>query len=66
MSVSLISNIFNIQKNFLYHELSLYVLFPSKKLVGKYLSKSFEKKPSIEIIVDETEIFVDRATSMKT
>ena len=48
------------------HELALYFPFPSRKLVRKYLPKSFEKYPATRIIIDGTEIFVERATSMKT
>ena len=44
----------------------LYFPFPSQKLVRKYLPKSFEKYPTTRIIIDGTEIFVERATSMKT
>ena len=48
------------------HELTLYFPFPSRKLVRKYLPKSFEKYPATRTIIDGTEIFVERATSMKT
>ena len=50
----------------MYHELPLYFSFPSQKLLRKYLPKSLEKYPTTQIIVDEAEIFVKRATSMKT
>ena len=52
--------------NFLYHQLPLYFPFPPQKLGRKYLPKSFEKYPTTQIIIDGTEIFVERATSMKT
>ena len=55
VSVSLISKTFTTWINFLYHELPLYFPFPSK---------SFEKYPTK--IIDGTEIFFERATSMKT
>ena len=32
----------------------------------KYLPKSFDKYPTTRIIIDGTEILVERATSMKT
>ena len=64
-SVSLISKTFTTWINFLYHELPLYFPFPSQKLVRKYLPKSFEKYPTTKII-DGTEIFFERATSIKT
>ena len=32
----------------------------------KYLPKSFEKYPVTQILIDGTEIFVERTTSMKT
>ena len=66
VSVSLISKTFTTWINFLYHELPLYFPFPSQKLVRKYLPKIFEKYPTTRIIIDGTEIFVERATSVKT
>ena len=47
------------------HKLLSYFPFPSQKLVRKYLPKSFEKYPTTQIIIDGTETFVKRATSMK-
>ena len=66
LPVPLISKTFTTWKNFLYHELPLYFLFPSQKLVRKYLLKSYDKYPTTRIIVDGDEIFVERATSRKT
>ena len=66
MSVSFISKTFTTWIIFLYHELPLYFPFPLKKLLRKYLPKSSEKYPKTGIITDETEIFVERGTSMKT
>ena len=66
MPVSLISKTFTTWIIFLYHELPLYFSFPSQKLVRKYLPKSFEKYSTTRIIIDETEIFIERATSVKT
>ena len=66
VSVSLISKTFTTWINFLYHELPLCFPFPSQKLVRKYLPKSFENYPTTRIIIDGTEIFVERATYMKT
>ena len=40
--------------------------FPSQKLVRKYLPKRFQKYSPTRIIIDGTEIFVERGTSMKT
>ena len=45
--------------------MQLYFLFPSQKLVRKYLPKSFEKYPATLIIIDVTQICVERNTSMK-
>ena len=50
----------------MYHELPLYFPFPSQKLVKEYLPSSFEKHPTARIIINGTEVFVERATSMKT
>ena len=66
VSVSLISKTFTTWINVLYHELQLYFPFPSQKLLRKYLPKSFEKYQTTRIIIDGTETFVERATSMKT
>ena len=66
VSVSLISKTFTTWINFLYHALPLYSSFPSQKLVRKYFPKRFEKYPITRIIIDETVIFVERATSIKT
>ena len=41
------------------------IIFPLQKLVRKYLPRSYEKYPITWIIIDGTEIFVKRATSMK-
>ena len=65
MSVSLISKTFTKWIIFLYHEFPLYFPFPSQKLVKKYLPKSFEKYPTTRIIIDGTQISVERATSIK-
>ena len=65
-SRSVISKTFTRWIKFLYHELPLHFTFPSQKLVRKYLLKRFEKYPATRIIIDGTEIFVERATSMKT
>ena len=65
VSVSLISKIFTTWINFSYHELPLYLPFPSQKSVRKYLPKILKKYPTTRIIIDATEIFVERATSMK-
>ena len=64
--VYLISKTFTTSVNFWYNELSLCFPFPLLKLVRKYLPKSFEKYLTTRIIMDGTEIFVERATSMKT
>ena len=53
-------------KKILCHELPLYLLSPSQKLVRKYLLNSYDKYPTTRIIVDGDEIFVERATSRKT
>ena len=66
VSVCLIWKTFTIWISFLHHELPLHFLFPSKKLVKTYLSNSFEKHPATRTIIDGTEVFVERATSMKT
>ena len=66
VSVSLISKTFTTWIIFLYHELLLYFPFPSQKLMRKYLPKRFEKYPTTQTMIDGTEIFVERATSMKT
>ena len=65
-SVSFISKTFTTWITFLYYELPLYFPFPSQELVRKYSPKSFEKYPTTRIIIDGTEIFVERGTSMKT
>ena len=53
--------------NILYHELPLHFPFPSQKLVRKYLAKGFENYPTTRIIIiDGTDIFVERATTVKT
>ena len=65
-SVSFISKAFTTWITFLYYELPLYFPFPSQELVRKYSPKSFEKYPTTRIIIDGTEIFVERGTSMKT
>ena len=49
----------------MYHELAIYFPFPSEKLMRR-LPKSFEKYPTARIIIDGTQIFVERATSTKT
>ena len=66
MSLSLISKTFSTWINFLYHELPLYFPFLSQKLVTKYLPESFEKDQTRQVIVYQTEIFVEGATSLKT
>ena len=40
--------------------------FPSQKLVRKYLPKRFQKYSTTQIIINGTEIFVERGTLMKT
>ena len=65
-SVSFISKTFTTWITFLYYELPLYFPFPSQELVRKYSPKSFEKYPTTRIIIDGTEIFIERGTSMKT
>ena len=65
-SVSFISKTFTTWITFLYYELPLCFPFPSQELVRKYSPKSFEKYPTTRIIIDGTEIFVERGTSMKT
>ena len=65
MYASLVSKTFTTRINFLYHELAIYFPFPSEKLMRR-LPKSIEKYPTARIIIDGTEIFVERATSMKT
>ena len=51
---------------FLYCKLPFYFLFPSQNLVRKYLPNRSEKYLTTRIIIDETQIFVERATSIKT
>ena len=43
-------------KKILCHELPLYLLSPSQKLVRKYLLNSYDKYPTTRIIVDGDEI----------
>ena len=66
MPVVLISKTFTIWINFSNHELPLYFPFPSQKLVRWYLPQRFEKYPTTQIIIDGTDIFVERASSLKT
>ena len=55
--VSVISETFTTRIIFFCHELLLYFLFPSQKLVRKYLPKGFQKYPTIQIIIYEIEIY---------
>ena len=64
--VYLISKTFTTSVNFWYNELPLCFPFALLKLVRKYLPKSSEKYLTPRIIMDGTETFVERATSMKT
>ena len=49
--VSLLSETFTTSIFFFCHELLLYFLFPSQKLVKKYLPKGFQKHPTRQIII---------------
>ena len=50
----------------MYHELPLYFPFPSQNIIRKYLAKGFEKYPTTWITIDGTDIFIERATWVKT
>ena len=65
LSVFLILKTFTTWINTLYDELPLYFPFPSQKLARRYLLKSFEKFPTTRMIIDGSEIFVEKASLVR-
>ena len=50
--------------NFLYYELKDLFLFPSQELVQKNMPKEFAQYPTTRIILDCTELFIQRPSAM--
>ena len=52
--------------NLLYLELPLLFPFPSQSLIRKQMPKEFKNYPTTRIIIDCTELFIEKPSSLKT
>ena len=66
ISPSLVSRIFTTWINFLYFELPLLFPFPSQDLIRKQMPKEFHNYPTTRIVIDCTEIFTEKPSSLKS
>ena len=66
ISPTLVSRIFTTWINLLYLELPLILPFPSQSLVRKQMPKEFKDYPTTRIIIDCTEIFIEKPSSLKS
>ena len=64
ISISSVSRICITWINFLYYELKDLFPFPSQELVRKNMPKEFAQYPTIRIILDCTELFIQRPSAM--
>jgi len=62
--VSSFSNMFTTWICLMYEELKLINIFPTRQLVSLNTPKSFKSFPNIRIIIDCTEIFIQRSSSL--
>ena len=64
ISISSVSRICITWINFLYYELKDLFFFPSQELVRKNMPKEFAQYPTTRIILDCTELFIQRPSAM--